>query len=236
MPTLYYVNLFDETKDQRWNGSFKQEWDMNKASSKGAYTNMTDTAIYLYKGTASASQRARATKRYQLFDLNDLYGANTTAALNRLRTFQLSKFDDPTRATKDEDRSSRDAFVFRIAEMYLIAAEASMYFDMGQAVSYMNQLREMRALPGKTAQMDISATDMTIDFVLDERARELGGEQLRWFDLKRIPTKFVSRIKAGNPDASKNVKSWHMVRPIPRTQLDAVFNKDEFKQNPGYAQ
>ncbi|HJV78251.1 MAG TPA: RagB/SusD family nutrient uptake outer membrane protein, partial [Paludibacter sp.] len=236
MPTLYYVNLFDETKDQRWSGSFKQLWTMNNASSKGTYTNMTDTAIYLYKGIATANQRARATKRYQLYDLKDLYGDNSPAKLNRLRTFSLSKFDDPTRATKDEDRSTRDAFVFRIAEMYLIAAEASMNFDMAQAVSYMNKLREARALPGKTAQMDIAAADMTIDFILDERARELGGEQLRWFDLKRIPGKFLTRIQDANPDAAKNVKSWHMVRPIPRTQLDAVFNKEEFKQNPEYVQ
>ncbi|MCW1734427.1 RagB/SusD family nutrient uptake outer membrane protein [Anaerorudis cellulosivorans] len=170
-------------------------------------------------------------------ETHDLYGDNTPAKINRLRTFQLSKFDDPTRATMDEDRSTRDAFVFRIAEMYLIAAEALMELDPPKALYYMNQLRENRALPGKSSQMRINSNDLTVDFILDERARELGGEQLRWFDLKRFnEEKFVERIKAGNPDAAGNVKPWHIVRPIPRTQLDAVFNKDEFKQNEGYAQ
>jgi hypothetical protein len=137
----------------------------------------------------------------------------------------------------NEDRSTRDAFVFRIAEMYLIAAEALMHSNPDRAVYYMNQLREKRALPGKIDQMRISSNDLTVDFILDERARELGGEQLRWFDLKRFnEEKFVERIKAGNPDAASNVKSWHIVRPIPRTQLDAVFNKDEFQQNEGYVQ
>jgi hypothetical protein len=237
MPTLYFVNLFDETVDQRWNGSFKQVWMMNNPENKGKYVNMTDTAIYLYKGIASAEQKAAVATKYQLLDFNDLYGDNTPAKINRLRTFQLSKFDDPTRATMDEDRSTRDAFVFRIAEMYLIAAEALMESDPSKAVYYMNQLRETRALPGKISQMRINSNDLTVDFILDERARELGGEQLRWFDLKRFnEEKFVERIKAGNPDAAGNVKPWHIVRPIPRTQLDAVFNKDEFKQNEGYAQ
>ena len=149
----------------------------------------------------------------------------------------LSKFDDPTRATMDEDRSTRDAFVFRIAEMYLIAAEGLMQSNPDDAVYYLNQLREKRAISGKASQMRIDKNDLTIDFILDERARELGGEQLRWFDLKRFgKDKFVERIKAGNPDAAGNVKAWHIVRPIPRNQLDAVFNKDEFTQNEGYAQ
>lgn len=235
LPTKYYVNLFDENIDQRWAGSFKSVWTINNTKNKGIYTNMTDTAIYLYKGIATTAQRTRANTRYQLFDLNDLYGDNTSGKISRLRTFQLSKFDDPTRATKDEDRSTRDAFVFRISEMYLIAAEALMSSDPDQAVSYMNQLREKRAISGKAAQMDITKSQLTIDFILDERARELGGEQLRWFDLKRT-NKLIERVQAGSPDGGANIKTWHMVRPIPRTQLDAVFNKDEFKQNDGYSQ
>jgi len=119
----------------------------------------------------------------------------------------------------------------------LIAAEALMGSDPDKAVSYMNQLREKRAISGKASEMMITKSDMTVDFILDERARELGGEQLRWFDLKRFgKDKFVERIKAGNPDAANNVKTWHIVRPIPRNQLDAVFNKDEFTQNEGYVQ
>ena len=237
LPTLYYVNLFDDTIDQRWKGSFKQLWMMNNTANKGKYVNMADTAIYLYKGIASPQQKSAEATKYQLLDLNDLYSDNTPSKINRLRTFQLSKFDDPTRATMDEDRSTRDAFVFRIAEMYLIAAEGLMQTNLDDAVYYLNQLREKRAISGKASQMRIDKNDLTIDFILDERARELGGEQLRWFDLKRFgKDKFIERIKAGNPDAASNVKPWHIVRPIPRNQLDAVFNKDEFTQNEGYAQ
>ena len=90
--------------------------------------------------------------------------------------------------------------------------------------------KELR-LAKKVAQSDIE----DIDFILDERARELVGEQLRWFDLKRMGSEiFIRRIKAGNPDAGKNVKAYHMLRPFPQTLLDAITNKDEFLQNEGY--
>ena len=81
--------------------------------------------------------------------------------------------------------------------------------------------------------MVISASDITLDFILDERARELVGEQLRWFDLKRTG-KLGAQISAHNPDAAKNFQSYHTVRPIPQDQIDAVTNKSEFTQNPNY--
>lgn len=74
---------------------------------------------------------------------------------------------------------------------------------------------------------------LTLDFILDERARELGGEQQRWFDLKRT-NKLLERVKAYNPDAKANIKEHHLLRPVPQTQLDAIINKEDFKQNAGY--
>lgn len=53
------------------------------------------------------------------------------------------------------------------------------------------------------------------------------------FTCSLIPI-FIRRIKAGNPDAGKNVKAYHMLRPFPQTLLDAITNKDEFLQNEGY--
>jgi len=44
----------------------------------------------------------------------------------------------------------------------------------------------------------------------------------------------VERIQAFNPDAAANIQDFHALRFIPQEQLDAITNKDEFKQNPGY--
>lgn len=147
---------------------------------------MTDTAIYIIKGEATKAQRAWAENRYQLFDRNDVYNADGSTK-NMKQYLELSKFADPTRASKDEDRSTRDGFMIRIAEMYLIAAEAGAKANKADALDYMNKLRMTRAISGYEDAMRVELSQIQdIDFILDERARELAGEQLRWFDLKRF--------------------------------------------------
>lgn len=229
-PTLFLLNLFDETKDSRYLGSFKTVWKANvNAASAGLV--IGDTAILASKYVIDPA--IRATKKYRIYDRNDVYNADGTSKNNQ-NFVQLNKFSDPTRASVAEQQSARDAFVFRLAEMYLIVAEAEHQLGNNTlAAQYINSIRTRAALPGKVADMQIAANDVTLDFILDERARELAGEQIRWFDLKRTG-KLVSRIQAHNPEAAPNVKDFHNLRPIPQTQLDAVTNKSEFTQNPGY--
>ena len=167
-------------------------------------------------------------------DRTDIYHEDGSVKSQK-QCMPISKFEDPTRATVNEDRGTRDAFIIRVAEMYLIVAEAGAKAGKADALAYMNILRAQRAKAGKEEAMKVAQSDIEdIDFILDERARELVGEQLRWFDLKRFgKEQFVKRIKKCNPDAA-NVDEHHWVRPFPQTFLDAIENKTEFTQNTGY--
>lgn len=77
--------------------------------------------------------------------------------------------------------------------------------------------------------------DPFIDWMLEERARELFGELSRWEDLVRTGTLYV-RAKLYNPDAAPSIQEFHKLRPIPDTFIDRLLPKPERSeiQNPGY--
>jgi len=226
MPTRFLLDLYS-ANDSRYEGSYKTVWFAN-GTSRPAGMAIGDTAIF-----ATKAVYAPVGKRYKIYDRNSVYNTNGTVK-DQLHYVSLNKFDDPTRTSANEAQSARDAFVIRFAELYLIAAEAE--FGLGnsqQSATYLNVIRTRAAKPGKIAEMQLTAAQVSLDLILDERAREFAGEQLRWFDLKRTG-KLIERVKANNPNVGPNIQDFHTVRPIPRSQVDAVTNNTEFKQNPGY--
>jgi hypothetical protein len=85
-----------------------------------------------------------------IYDVNDIYQADGLPTIPRWHFPALIKFADPTRSARDVINSKRDAFVFRLSEMYLIAAEASMKLgDNAKAANYVNVVRSRAALPDK---------------------------------------------------------------------------------------
>nr|WP_233173556.1 RagB/SusD family nutrient uptake outer membrane protein [Pedobacter sp. ASV19] len=225
MPTRFLLDLFSEN-DARYDGSFQTVWYAN-SSTRPAGMKIGDTAIFTTKKVY-----APAGKLYKIFDRNTVYNTDGSVK-DQLHYVSLSKFADPTRSSANEAQSARDVFVIRFAELYLIAAEAELGLgNPDQAATYLNVVRSRAAKTGKVADMQVSGSQVTLDFILDERAREFAGEQIRWFDLKRTG-KLLERVKTDNPNAA-TIQNFNQVRPIPRTQMDAVTNPNEFKQNPGY--
>lgn len=237
MPTNYLLKLYDQNNDARWEGSFKTVWIAN---TKGKINNKNvvpgDTAMVMV--TSSVSDQKQATVPYWLIDFNDSWVGSVSnteiGGLDRRLFPNLLKHMDPLRSSINATDGRRDFVVIRLGEMYLIAAEAAWRQNKSaQAATYLNVLRTRAARPGKEAQMQVAAANINLDFILDERARELVGEMFRWYDLKRTG-KLIERVKLYNLDAAPNIKEMHLVRPIPQTQIDRVTNPGDFLQNPGY--
>jgi hypothetical protein len=86
----------------------------------------------------------------------------------------------------------------------------------------------------KTYKSRLTNEVPNIEFIIEERERELIGEQMRWFDLKRWGI-LVERVQKYNPQGAANIKPFHVLRPIPQVQIDRVTgNASAFPQNPGY--
>lgn len=226
-PTPFLLGLFDQQKDSRYRDGFQTVWMSNNAATipKDAAGRprfaVGDTAIWLPGTELPAS--VIDSKPYRVFP----------PSLYSYRIYPtLIKFLDPNRPSISEERGSRDYLVFRLAETYLIAAEALLRDGRAaEALPYVNAVRRRAAIPGFESQMEITAGQLTLDAILDERARELAGESMRWFDLVRTG-KLVERVRAYNVDARSNIQPHHVLRPIPREQIDRTVGS--FAQNPGY--
>jgi hypothetical protein len=143
----------------------------------------------------------------------------------------MIKFFDTKRADLNSP-SVRPVIVFRLAETYLMAAEAAfMMGNTADAVKYLNTVRERAAYPsGNATAMDITAADLSQDFILDERSRELCGENVRWWDLVRTG-KLLPRVKMHNREANANIVDRHILRPIPQAQIDATTTGDPYNNS-----
>jgi starch-binding outer membrane protein, SusD/RagB family len=253
MPTEFLLDLFDVTRDARYAASFQDTWICNNAAYTwtsvlatkwGKDVSVIGKTVNVGDTTALITNKAIADKRmrkYVVIDRDSLFRADTIyMACNVYPT--LKKFWDPTRTSATAQPGTRDIIMIRLAEMYLVAAEAEFQLnDNASAATDINVIRN-RASKTHAHDMDVAPGDITLDFILDERAREFAGEHMRWFDLKRTRT-LVQRIQKYNKNIQftsnlvtkgNGVFENVLLRPIPQTELDALLNGAEFGQNPGY--
>ncbi len=151
--------------------------------------------------------------------------------------FPLIKFKNVTKTGQQGSDSAGDFVdtdfpLFRLADAYLMYAEAVLRGGGGsqsQALTYVNALRT-RAY-GNTSG---NVTSINLDFILDERARELAWEATRRTDLIRFKkftsASYVWPFKGGVKDG-KGVEDYRNLYPIPASDLNANPN---LIQNPGY--
>lgn len=226
-----------------------------------------DTVLYFTK--KHISDEFKLSKNYATIGIDDLFETENVNSYGgaRIRNYQVDPnvstqyiaasfprfkkyriWDGDANGTKllaaaNGNVGFADVPMMRYVEMPLIAAEC--YIALGKtpeaARIINNEIRTARIVkPGHNlSEAQVSASDMTIEWIMEERARELCGEWLRWFDMKRVYSPkgtFASTILGRNPSMINDdcMQEYHALRPIPNTYLDKLQNAEEFGQNPGY--
>ena len=181
-------------------------------------------------------------RKHLVINIDDLYtsdGLPHSTPINNTNTNQvypsLNKFNWSYQGVfmgSNLQRKYGDMFIMRMAEVYLIAAEAEVALGNGAAAApYINKLRE-RALRSGADFSKVKLTTVTENDIFDEYARELCGEFSRWALLKRHNA-FESRLEKYNKRAAASFKPVHYNSPISYDFLSQISNKEEYGDN-GY--
>jgi len=238
----------DRGNDSRWDNTFQKVWIANSAVSNTAgaanntrgisYTMVpgVDTAVWVPDVEIAGAPQFNGAAPFKGIIIPPSLWTNSYFP-------SVKKFMDPSRGSNFNDPSTRPVVMYRFSDVYLIAAEA--YFKdnkLTEAANMLNVVRQRAAFrksntpaqnAAAAAALTITAASVTLDFILDERSREFYGEWQRWLDLVRTRS-LVTRVKAWNPEAGVNIQNFHMLRPIPQSQIDRVVEGPAFPQNPGY--
>lgn len=234
--------------DSRYDNTFQKVWISNTVvtntagaanNARGIGYSMTvgiDTAIWMPDVEIPGAPQFDGTRPFKGIIIPPSLWSNTYFP-------SVKKFMDPSRGSNFNDPSTRPVVLYRFSDVYLIAAEAA--FKAGNLVNAANMLNVVRQRAAfrktnTTAQntaaadaMTITPAMVTLNFILDERSREFFGEWQRWLDLVRTRS-LVTRVTAWNPEAAPYIKDFHMLRPIPQSQIDRVVEGPKFPQNSGY--
>lgn len=257
---LLFTAFADKVNDSRYHNSFKTVYTIDSEAQPGTagyntfVANMEakglqigDTAFVMTDTDAIATALNANTPHYLAFGPSAWWTPANHPNGGRTIYPGLKKFDDVMRATGN-DASGRPMPIFKFGETYLLAAEAAFQGGINggatEAARLINIIRRRAAYrPGLSAgelntrrtNMEITAGDISLNFILDERARELCGEGGRWVDLAlRGESVFLNRIGL-NAQAASGVQAFHRMRPIPQQHLDRLDVLDKtIYQNPGY--
>lgn len=239
---IFAIN-YDATYTQNWGGTTylthgpaNVPGTISGTSGDWGGLRHTHTFVSLFSDpSGNTDKRAQFYTTGQNLIMNDLYteadGYSSTKYRNYTRTGAAAPHADPAGNWVDIDFP-----LFRLGEIYLIYTEAVLRGgtggDAATALTYINLLRT-RAYDGSTAG-NISSSQLTLDFILDERGRELYYEAFRRTDLVRygkFTTSSYLWAWKGGVFAGRQVDSRYNIFPIPSTDLSSNPN---LEQNTGY--
>ena len=238
-PTPYHLSLWNRDMDRRYDETYKSVWYANSEGNiptdeaGNLLFGLGDTAIYV-PGPGLNERWDEAAKKsvpYVVLTPDPVYDGDIWFYNEKLYP-TLAKFLDNTRPNRQHTQGQRDFVMMRLGEAYLLRAEARLQQgNAAGAAEDINVIRRRAAWEGMEDAMTITPAEATLEFLLEERAREMDGEGHRWFTLTRTGT-LVERVREHNPEAAPNIKDYHVVRPIPQEQIDRT--EGGYPQNTGY--
>lgn len=210
LPSPYLFSLYDTAKDKRYTEYYVHQ-----------YYNTTKANI-AYGGVTVKP--------------GEPFPARKNGVMNRNVLPGCVKYGDIWTRGPAETSGYKDIIVYRLAESYIIGAEAYlMKNNQGRAKYYYNKTWERAGNSTYTASLSIKD-------IIDEQARELAFEGDRWYFLKRLGI-LIDQVKnyAGHPEYAASLagrtnlpKNPHFVRwPIPEAEVISM-GADKFPQNIGY--
>lgn len=140
----------------------------------------------------------------------------------------LNHFIEPNRS--GNGYTHKDVYAVRLAETILLRAEA--YIGLGNKAL---AAADINAIRNRAKATPVDPTNVDIDYLLDERARELYAEEMRHITLRRTG-KLLERVRKynNNPvNPACNIQDHNVLFPIPQKQIDLNINA-QIEQNPGY--
>lgn len=225
--TKFALSLYGPTDHRGGNFSYRFFYLMNNAASLPSNANINTAATCATPGYTSGPAGGRLGVDTVRLSINCNEPApNATAAPNWP---SIRKWDWAPGDTADVQNSSNynDQIYLRLADTYLLLAEAQFRLnDLAGAAATINLIR------ARANATPITAAQVTLDFILDERSRELISEEHRRYTLLRTGTWFA-RTQLNNKYAGTRITLRDTLLPIPQSVIDANLTK-VMPQNAGY--
>ena len=227
-------------------------WDLNYGGSGGVLSAGGDNIAIPAPGTYKVTMKLGAPDYTYTIELNAaplidtrpiFYTSGQNLEINDIGVFtdgyavpKFTNMKSDGTAGSNSNYTDTDFPLFRLGDVYLMYAEAVLRGgaggDAATALNLVNALR-LRAYSGDE-RGKITATELTLDFILDERARELYWEGYRRTDLIRFGQfsngTYLWPWKGGAKEGQA-VSAFHDLFPIPSSDVTANPN---LKQNTGY--
>ncbi len=210
-PTKWWIDSYEKKDDRVQNYILRTSFTLNDAAANAPYPADLLPSGYNYGDTVWCN-----------------WSEPITASHNCLPNWPYSrKFEGTDPNNMSADFAWTDLIYLRLADTYLLKAEAQLKLDQkGDAAITINTIRE------RSNATPITADQVTLDFILDERSRELFEEEERRGTLLRTH-KWLERVALYNKYGGEKAVARDTLFPIPQDVIDANITK-KMPQNPGW--